>query len=470
MTAHPAGEKAAKKRDDAGILITLRESPPAVKALLLGVFVNKLGAFIQIFMVLFLTHRGFTAVQAGAGLSAYGIGAVVGVLAGGVMSDWLGPRRATLVSMVGTAVLVLGVLYVRAYPALLATVFLLGAISLLYRPASASLLSELTPKNRQVMIFAIYRLALNLGMTAAPLIGAALISISYSLLFWAEGLTALGYAVIAMYLLPRRGVQAEPDQPGPQPAGAEGGQAKVAARQDRGGFLAVLSDGRYLLFLFAVLINAVVYMQYVSTLPLAMRAAGLALGWYSAVIALNGVIVITCELLMTKVTQRLPAKLVVMFGFLLLGGGMAIYALPGGLAIFVIGTLVWSLAEIVAGPTVFAYPAIAGPDRLRGRYIGLGQATFALGGAIGPVAGLAVWNGEGRVVWVWCGVACLIGMAATWGGMRQRPREAEDSAGRAAPDVGTDAAGIEVPADAAEAEVSTDAAVATPGVAAEAEL
>ena len=61
-------------------------------------------------------------------------------------------------------------------------------------------------------------------------------------------------------------------------------------------------------------------------------------------------------------------------------------------------------------------------------------------------------------------------MAATWGGMRQRPREAEDSAGRAAPDVGTDAAGIEVPADAAEAEVSTDAAVATPGVAAEAEL
>ena len=108
-------ESKVRSRDDAGILVTIRESPLAVKAMLAGVFVNKLGAFIQVFLVLFLTHRGYTEVQAGAALSADGAGAVLGILIGGSLSDRLGPRRATLVSMVGTAVLVLGVLYAPNY-------------------------------------------------------------------------------------------------------------------------------------------------------------------------------------------------------------------------------------------------------------------------------------------------------------------------------------------------------------------
>jgi len=75
--------------------------------------------------------------------------------------------------MAGSAVLLLGVLYVRLYPALLIAVTVVGAISQLHRPASAALLAEYTPRHRQVMVFAMYRLALNLGTTAAPVIGAA---------------------------------------------------------------------------------------------------------------------------------------------------------------------------------------------------------------------------------------------------------------------------------------------------------
>ncbi len=410
MTEKPAGRHAAVKAgQDAGIWITLRESPPAVKALLVGVFVNKLGAFLQIFLVLFLTKRGYTEVQAGIALSAYGAGAVLGVLTGGALSDRLGPRRATLVSMTGTAALILGVLYVRPYPSLLAVVALVGAVGGIYRPASATLLSELTPKHRQVMIFAMWRLGLNLGTTAAPLIGAALISVSYNLLFWGEAAAALGYAVIAAVALPRRGVQAEPAEAGEQPAG----------RQGAGGFLAVLADRRYVLFLLALLVNAIVYIQYVAVLPLAMRAAGLALIWYGGVVALNGLIVITCELLMTKLTQRLPARIVAMVGFILLGGGMAIYALPWGVAAFVIGTLVWSLAEIVAGPTLFAYPGMAGPARLRGRYMGTAQAMFGVGSAIGPVIGVTIWDAIGTPVWLLCGAACAAAMAAASWGIRR---------------------------------------------------
>src|SRR5579863_7862414 len=105
MTTQSAGQPGeAKRRDDAAIWITFRESPVPVKAMLAGVFVNRLGGFIAVWLVLFLhTQRGFSPVLAGAALSAYGAGAVLGVLVGGSLADWLGPRRATLISMFGAA-------------------------------------------------------------------------------------------------------------------------------------------------------------------------------------------------------------------------------------------------------------------------------------------------------------------------------------------------------------------------------
>jgi MFS family permease len=398
-----AGEPAAQ---DAGILITFRESPPAVKAILVGMLVNRLGTFLTVYLVLFLTHRGFTEVQAGTALGAFGFGGVVGILVGTVLADWLGARRGTVLSMAGMAVLDIAILYVRNYPALLIIVTLIGMIGLVYRPASAALLSELTPEHRQVMIFALYRLCINVGTTVAPLFGSALILVSYNLLFWGEAVTSMGYAVIALIALPRRD------------ALARSRDASRAGWRKFAGLGVALSDRRYGLFLAALLINATVYIQYASVLPLAMRADHLATVWYAVVVSLNSAIVITCELLMTKLTQRWPARVVALIGFTLLGAGQAMYSIPAGLVIFIGGTLVWTLAEITAGPTMSAYPANAGPPRLKSQYLGASQAVFSLGFAIGPVIGVLVWHLVGRAVWWYCALACLVGLAAAWRGMR----------------------------------------------------
>jgi predicted MFS family arabinose efflux permease len=392
-----------------GVWNTLTSSPLPVRAILLGIFVNRLGAFFQTFLVLFLTARGFSKFEAGFALTGYGVGSMIGVLAGGALADRLGPRLATLVSMGGSAVMLLSVLYLRQYPALLAAVVLVGVIGQLYRPASATLLSELTEPDRQVMIFALYRWAMNLGTTAAPLLGALLISVSYDLLFWAEAGTAICYGVIAAVALPRRAPAAAP--------AASGGTGEL---QLSGGYRAVLADRRFVLYLLAMLVNSAVYIQYVSTLPLTMHDAGLATFWFSIVVALNGFIVITCELLITKLTQRLPIKLVVGLGFALLGAGLSLYALPWGVAIFLIGTLVWTLAEIVGGPTMFAYPGMVAPAHLRGRYIGSMQLMFALGGAIGPGLGVFLYDAIGRHMWWCCGLGSLLALVLASSSM-QRP-------------------------------------------------
>ncbi|HEX6872887.1 MAG TPA: MFS transporter, partial [Micromonosporaceae bacterium] len=118
--------ESAKKGDDAGILLTWRQSPLAAKALLAGIFVNRLGGFVQIYLVLFLTSIGFSTVQAGIALGTYSAGAVVGVIIGGSLTDKLGARRTIVLSMSGTAVLLLAIFYLRYFPALAATVAVVG--------------------------------------------------------------------------------------------------------------------------------------------------------------------------------------------------------------------------------------------------------------------------------------------------------------------------------------------------------
>ncbi|GAA2894838.1 MFS transporter [Streptosporangium fragile] len=428
MTAIVENEKTTPvKEPDAGVFVTLREAPVAVRALLLGGFISRLAAFIQIYLVLFLTDRGFSATQAGLALGVYGGGAVAGSLVGGSLSDRLGARTVTLVSMAGSAALIVSILYAPTYALLLAAVFAVSAVGQFYRPAAQTMITELTPKHRLVMITAMYRLGLNLGMTAAPLIGAALLTVSYNALFWGEAFAALAFGAIAMFALPRGGVRARKEAAaaaGPEPRG-------------RSGYLAVLADWRYSVYLLAMLLTSAVYCQYTATLPLDIAAAGISLWWYGAAVSLNGFIVITCELAMTKVVQKWPIRLTALLGLGLVSVGYAIYAISPLPIWFMIGTLVWTLSEIIGGPTVFAYPAMAGPERLRGRYIGAMQSVFGLGTAIGPVIGTLVWFQVGRSVWLW---AALVSAVATVAGLigMHTPDRAEESRHAAAPAAGTE--------------------------------
>lgn len=409
-----------RSADDAGVLATLRGAPPPVRALLAGMLVNRLGTFFQMYLVLFLTARGFTSIEAGAALGGYGAGTIAGLLLGGALADRLGPRLATLISMSGTGALLIAVVYVHNFPVLVGVVVLVGVSTQLFRPAASAMLAMLTPKHRKVMIFAVYRLVHNVGTTTAPLVGALLVAVSYDLLFLVEALACGIFAVVAGLAIPRR-VAAAPAEPGPVEAAS--GENETEARPVRRGYAAVLTDRRYLLFLAALLVNIIVYIQYVAILPLAMRDAGLATGWYSLVLALNGFIVITSELLVTKLAQRMPARVVAVVGFLLLGAGQAVYGVDWGVVAFIVGTLVWTLAEIVGGPTMFAYPALAAPSHLLGRYQGASQATFGLGTVLGPIIGIALWHRLGPAVWALSAMACLLGIGLAWSGMRAAPAD-----------------------------------------------
>jgi MFS family permease len=372
--------------------------PRQVKALIAGVMVSKLAGFLQIFLILFLVHRGFSSGQAALALGLWGAGVVVGTFTGGWLSDRLSARTAILISMFGSAGLMISIVYIRVYALLLLVVFAVSTVNQLYRPASQSLIAEFTPSAQQVMVTAMYMLCFNVGIVVAPLIGTALASISYYLLFWTEGLALLAFGVIALLALPRR-AKVGPDKPTPD-----------TPTQSRGGYLAVLADWRYVTFLGAFLLISVVYCQYTAALPLSIKQSGLSMWWYGAVLSLNGIICATCQIAATKFIQKWPLLLVQLIGFGLLPLGYGIYAIAIVPALLIIGTVVWTIADLVGVPTIFAYPGMVAPAHLRGRYFAALQGVHGIGLSFGPFLGVLLLDNFGQRAWLWL---AGIGLLAT---------------------------------------------------------
>lgn len=396
--------------DSAGPWVTMKEAPAAVRFLLLGVAINQFGAFLQAFLVLYLVHRGFSSAQAGFALGGYGIGAVTGVLLGGALTDRLTPRLTIIVSMVWAAVFTLAVTFLGSYPAIVVVVVLAGVMTQAYRPAAAALLTGMVPKSRQVMIMAMNRLAMNVGIMVGPLAAAALVTISWNLIFWVDATTSLLCAAVAVVLLPSVRPTATP----------EADETAEPGMRANTGYRAMFADRRYVIFLSAMLTNALVHIQLFAALPLTLHDAGFPTVVYSIVITVGVVVMVSSELQITKVTQHWPAYRAGALGSLLLGLGLVGYGLPGGIVMIVAATVFNEVGQMIGGPTVFAWPAKAAPPGLEGRYLGSALATFGLGQALGPVLGVFIYQHIGRNFWWLCGAMGVV--SAITAGYSMRPQ------------------------------------------------
>ncbi|MFJ4679675.1 MULTISPECIES: MFS transporter [unclassified Kitasatospora] len=375
-----------------GVLDTLRATPATVRYLLGGVLVNQLGAFVQTFLVLYLTHRGMSDGTAGLALAAYSLGTVFGTVLGGEITHRLGARTAIVAAMACSAPLV-AVLPLLArpgrVPVLLVAIALAGLCAQAYRPAASVLLSDLMPERYQVMAFSMMRIALNTGAALAPLIAAGVILLDWDLLFWLDGATTLVYALLAHRLLPRHQV------PEPTP------QAKAERRSGgRAAYAAMLRDRAYLAYLAAVVLGTVAYVQSSISLPLEIVHDGYPTWLYSAVLTASSLVLITCELKITAYITRIPTHLAVGVGHLVNSLGLAAYGLAVHSGAFVLFGAVLAVSGLmIAGPSMFAHPATF-PAAAKARYLATMQAAAGLASAVGPLFGVWAWTRLHAGFWV----------------------------------------------------------------------
>jgi MFS family permease len=113
-----------------------------------GILVKQVGNFLPLFIVLYLTGRGYSAGAAGLALGVSGLGKVLGNAIGGYLADKIG-RRWTIVLSATTAGLTAMVPFLGPLAIIVAVVGPIGVTSQVYRPAAAAVLIDSVPATNQ---------------------------------------------------------------------------------------------------------------------------------------------------------------------------------------------------------------------------------------------------------------------------------------------------------------------------------
>jgi MFS family permease len=368
-----------------------------------GTFINRFGAFVLPFLVLYLTRRGMSEVQAGLALSLYGVGSVTAAFIGGYLADHVGRRTTIVISMWSSAVAMLALSRAESLPVLFALTFVAGLATELYRPASAALIADLTPPGQRVTAFAMYRLAINAGWALGPAVAGLLAERSFTLLFVIDAFTSAAFGAIAFFALPQ----------GLRSSG--GGVPRVRALP------AILADAPFLRLLLATLAIAIAIFQSMSTVALHVRDAGHPAHVYGMLMSLNGVLIITLELALTTLTRRFPTRGVLALGVALTAGGFALTGLASSLPALAATLVVWTMGEMLFQPMAGAHVADLAPEAMRGRYQAAFGMCFSLGLVIAPTLGTALYSRSEALLW---GMCALLGVASVglilWRGERER--------------------------------------------------
>ena len=370
--------------------------PRAFWALWVCQLVNRLGSFVQPFLVLYLTHdRHLSAGTAGAVAAAVGAGTVAAQLVGGWLADRVGRRLTMLICFFGTAAALILLGSARAMVMIWVAAFLVGLLGDLFRPAVQATVADMLQPGERVRAYGLLFWAINLGFSVSTVSAGLLASIGYGLLFWLNAGTSVIAGVVIWAMVPESRPVLDEDAP-------------------RRPLLAVaLHDTVFLLMILIQIGYATIYFQGYSTLPLAMAADGLPSQTYGLVIALNGVVIVLIQPFLGKWLVKMDRPKLLSASMLVVGLGFGLGAVVHSWWGYGLSVVVWTIGEIGFAAVIGAVFADLAPVDLRGRYMGLSGMAFGVGTVIGPLAGTNALEHLGpTVTWIGCallGVVIFLG-------------------------------------------------------------
>ncbi|WP_407554486.1 MFS transporter [Streptomyces sp. Pv4-95] len=227
------------------------------------------------------------------------------------------------------------------------------------------------------------------------------------------------------------GGSAEPKPADPEPADPEPAEPERATGettgQASGGYRTVLKDTRYLR-LVATNISFVFASTVISVLLAVYAVDNLDVGaWIvGAVVVLNAAMVALLQTLASRwIETRRPVTVLVLallfnaaafvvFGTLLVLPGWAVIA---GL---LIAMVLYTVAEILSSPPTSELSVVMAPEHLRGRYLGVYQLSWSIGGAVAPALLTALLAGGAALPWVFLAAISVLAIPLVIG-LDRRP-------------------------------------------------
>ncbi len=426
--------------------------PRAVHILCVGSFINRAGAFVMLFLTIYVSEvLGLGKTFASYCIGAFGLGAVISSFVGGQLADQFGRRVTLLFALFGGATALILLSVITNGWLFMATMFCFALIVEMYRPATSAMISDLTTPTQRPHAFGLMYIAINLGFAVAPPIGGLLAERSFQWLFWGDAVTTATYGLVILLFISESRPRLQRNLISSAATGDSSGNpyepalAEIAAldASERASEVALNAasaaslettsdvsfrdamkhigrDGLFLTYCFCSLLSSIVFMQAFVTLPLFLTGMGFTKSQFGSMICVNGILIVLFQLPLTHFLQRYSRTRIVVAGEILLAVGFGLTAFANTAAFIVSTIAIWTIGEIFQAPYKSAIVAEMAPVELRARYMGVFNLSHSLSLMLGAPLGGRILDAFGPEV-LWPGCAALLSLTTiSYGLLLQR--------------------------------------------------
>jgi MFS family permease len=384
---------------------------PAIYVLFIARIINRMGDFVHLFMTLYLTRRiGFDVKTVGFFIMITAAAGILGAILGGKLSDHIGRKSVMVGSQFSSAIIVAVCGFLPStlvIPVLLiVSNFFKGAV----RPASRSMLTDLTKNKDRQKAFSLLYLGTNLGVAIGPMIAGFLFLNHLSWIFWGDALTT----IIAFTLVLKYVQESKPSE-----TDIEDNKVNEFEKAVKGSALkAFIKRPVLVLFsIFTVMANFI-YAQMTFSLPLHLNAIFDEKGAeiFGYLMSFNAVVVLIFTALVLNFTRRIQAVYNMAFSAILFAVGFGALSFISSFEGFIITTFIWTIGEILMVTNGSVYIANHTPINLRGRFNAITGLVFGLGYIAGPfISGLILSSGSISRLWIFILFFSLLTGLLFWG-------------------------------------------------------
>ncbi len=375
-----------------------RGLPRNIWMLSLILLINRSGTMVIPFMTVYLTQElSFSITQAGLVLAVFGLGAVIGAYMGGKLSDRFGFYSIQFWSLLLNGIFFILLGQMHTLPGIMIVIFFMSVLGEAFRPANASAVAFYSTAENRTRSYSLNRLAVNLGWSVGPAIGGILASISYELLFWVDGLTCIGSALLFIYLFSKEKTKKPVIE-------IQGTDLKTPQ--------SAYKDYPYLWFIVLVTLNAICFFQLFSIIPVYYKQeVHLPEFLIGVVLSINGLIIALTEMIVVyKLDGKRQDLVYIRYGVLIIGLSFIVLAFPWFPFVGVLfAMLLISAGEIISMPFMNSYWISRSNDTNRGQYAALYTIAYSTAHIVAPTLGAFMVAAFGfRIWWYMVAVICLI--------------------------------------------------------------
>ena len=359
--------------------------------------INRAGTMVIPFLSLYLTEDlSFSTSTVGSIMTAFGLGSVVGSWLGGKLTDKIGYYKIMVFSLIVSGLLFIYLQYLKTVISLSIGIFVLMLVADMFRPAMFVALSAYSKPENKTRSVTLIRLAINLGFSAGPAVGGLIIAgLGYNGLFWVDGITCILATLLLIQLLNPK-------------------KSKVLDEVKVEEPYSAYKDKAFIIFLFALFLFGVMFLQYFSTMPIYYRDShlltepeiGLLLG-------ANGFFIFLLEMPLIKwlETTRFKKTSLILFGAFLTSLSLLILNFTTWTGILIIGMFLMTVGEMIAFPFANAFALQQAKKGNQGEYMALYSIAFSFAHIFGHKLGLESVSNYGFdntwYIFTFVGVACI---------------------------------------------------------------